>query len=50
MKLRGVQEIIDHIHKSEENNTFRQKNKIKKEETRKIDFIKDLKLVMEKIR
>ncbi len=35
MKLRGVQEIIDHIHKSEENNTFRQKNKIKKEETRK---------------
>ena len=33
MKLRDFQEIIDHIHKSEENNTFRQKNRIRKEET-----------------
>lgn len=34
--MREFQEIIDHIHKSEENNTYRQKNKIKKEETKKV--------------
>lgn len=32
--MRDFQEIIDHIHKSEENNIFKQKNRMKKEETK----------------
>ena len=51
MKLRDFQEIIEHIHKSEENNTFRQKNRIRKEETQNwiMNLLKMIDKAMEQI-